>query len=144
MARTRKKRNKIRRRQKKRPLFWSSLIFTTNMTTAAITGLPLYSFLFACLTITSLVVHTEYNIATCIIDKIAIALIVIYGGYRMWLKRNSSAALLSLCILTFLFCVLVYVYGFLTDQFCFSTNATSWHILMHFIGSIGHQFIIFL
>lgn len=128
-------------------LFWSSLIFVTNMIHGFIAGLYLYSLLFASLTISSLVVHTNNNWLTNSIDKIMIGSIVLYGGYRMWTRRSTmfrSILLLTICFVTFLFCVWVYVYGQFTGQFCFSNNGDNWHATMHCIGSFGHHIIMLL
>jgi len=148
--RNKKKQNKKTNKNKtpaKSILFWSSLVFATNMIHGFVTGLYLYSFLFGSLTISSLVVHTENNWFTNSIDKIIIGSIVLYGGYRMWTRRNTSIRtifLLALCVLTFLFCVWVYVYGQITGQYCFSSNGDNWHAVMHCIGSFGHHIIMLL
>ena len=128
-------------------LFWSALVFVTNMVHGFVAGLYFYSFLFACLTISSLVVHIENNLLTNIIDKIVIGAIVLYGGYRIWTRRNTSIRtilLLAICFLTFFFCVWVYVYGCFTSKYCFSNNAHNWHAGMHCIGSFGHHIIMML
>jgi hypothetical protein len=138
---TRKKRY-VHKKPRKRPLFWSSLIYTTNMTHAFAVGLYLYSFCFACLTITSLVVHTEYNILTNVIDKFAIASIVIYGGYRVWSKINHSlrtALLLPICVVTFIATICIYAYNS-----NISKPIPLYHSIMHYISSFGHHAIILL
>lgn len=141
------KNQKKKKQTKPYILFWSSLIFVTNMIHGFIAGLYFYSLLFAGLTISSLVVHTNNNWLTNSIDKIMIGSIVLYGGYRMWTRRNTtfrSILLLAICFLTFLFCVWVYVYGQFTGQFCFSSNGDIWHATMHCIGSFGHHIIMLL
>ena len=145
-----KKRNKKTNQHEKRTpsiLFWSSLIFITNMIHGFVAGLYLYSFLFGSLTISSLVVHTKNNWFTNIIDKMIIGSIVLYGGYRMWTRRNTTIRtifLLTITVITFLFCVWVYVYGQFTGQYCFSSNGDNWHAAMHCIGSFGHHIIMLL
>ena len=137
---TMKKRYPVNKKVKKRPLFWSSLVYSTNMTHAFISGLYLYSFCFASLTITSLVVHTEYNIYTNIIDKLAIASIVIYGGYRMWNRKNDTYTfLLFLCFLTFFASIGLYTYNTYLAQY-----NPMYHVWMHWISSIGHHIILLL
>lgn len=138
-----KKRYPIKKKAKKiRPIFWSSLVFTTNMTHAFLSGLYLYSFCFACVTITSLVVHTEYNIYTSIIDRLAIASIVIYGGYRGWNRMDGSFRtwmILLLCAITFIITIWIYVY------ITFLSNHNSlYHVCMHCISSLGHHAILLL
>jgi hypothetical protein len=146
-----KKNQKKKTNKHKKPfisiLFWSALVFVTNMIHGFIAGLYFYSLLFAGLTISSLVVHTNNNWLTNSIDKIMIGSIVLYGGYRMWTRRNTtfrSILLMTICFVTFLFCVWVYVYGQFTGQFCFSSNGDIWHATMHCIGSFGHHIIMLL
>jgi hypothetical protein len=127
-------------------LFWSSLVLITNMWTAFLTRQYLYSFLFASLVISSLLVHTHNTIITNIWDKIWILSIVFYGGLRMSKEWSSAKSWqLAGCIITFLFVVWVYMYGFLTDSYCFDPlYGDVYHALMHLVGSIGHHMIIFL
>ena len=123
------------------PLVWSSLTFSTNMIHAFYSGLYTYSICFAFLTITSIIVHTEYNIYTNIIDKFAIAIIVIYGGYRVWSKIDGTlrtSLLIFLCVLTFCISVGLYIYKSGVN------DDTLYHIMMHYISSLGHHFIILL
>lgn len=50
-------------------------------------------------------------------------------------------------ILTFLGCIYFYIYGFITNKYCFCDEkciAQKYYFIMHFISSIGHHFIIFL
>jgi hypothetical protein len=127
-------------------LFWSSLVLTTNMWTAFMTRQYLYSFLFASLVISSLVVHTHNTILTNIWDKIWILSIVFYGALKMskkWSSANSWQ--LAGCIATFSCVVWFYMYGFLSDSYCFDPlYGKLYHALMHLVGSIGHHMIIFL
>lgn len=139
---TRKKRPVNKKTRRKRPLFWSSLVFTTNMIHAFIIGLYFYSFCFASLTITSLVVHTEYNIFTNVLDKCAIASIILYGGYRMWSKIDGSSrnhCLLFVCVLTFFASIGTYFY----NTFMIKHNPI-YHSVMHYISSFGHHIILLL
>jgi hypothetical protein len=139
---TRKRRPKLRIKRKTSPLFWSSLVFTTNMVHAFFAELYIYSFCFACLTITSLVVHTKYNIYTDIIDKFVIASIVIYGLGRMWEKYEYSLrtlAILFVCVLSFL--VSVGIYGY--QRYIIKHNP-AYHSAAHYICSLGHHLIILL
>jgi hypothetical protein len=139
--------NGKKEKEKSSILFWSSLVFVTNMIHAFIAGLYLYSLLFAGLTISSLVVHTKNNWLTNSIDKMMVVSIFLYGGYRMWTRRSTmfrSILLLTICFLTFSFCVWVYVYGCFTGQYCFSNNGDNWHATMHCVGSFGHHIIMLL
>jgi hypothetical protein len=134
-----------RKKDKHSPLFWSSLVFTTNMIHAFLAGFPLYSLLFASLTITSLIHHATYTVYSNILDKLAILSIVMYGGYLMWNKRDQSRFLLSICVITFLLCILFYIYGYMTRSYCFAKkNCDDWHMLLHIVGSFGHHMILLL
>lgn len=131
----------------KNVLIITSLLFATNTIHAFIAEKYLYAGFFAFLTLTSLVHHFCYTIYTNLIDKIAIALVVCYGGYLMWQKRDGSKFKLSICILTFLLCVLFYIYGYFTKTFCFTDcqdTCTIWHSLLHASGSFGHHAILLL
>jgi hypothetical protein len=149
-----KVKNKIKKNPEKKKekeqniLFWSSLVLSTNMWTAYLTGQYLYSILFASLTISSLIVHSHPHIISNLYDKLWISCIVLYGGYKMWNKRKiCNRWMLLFCVLTFLFCVWVYVYGFITSQYCFCDDVKKgnlWHAFMHIIVSLGHHSIIFL
>ena len=130
-------------------LLLSSFIFITNVTTAFINELYLYSGLFAILTITSLFVHyTKTEILPNIIDKIAVLLVVLCGAFTFHKKITIKKWLNCLIIvITFLVCIHLYIYGFFFKKYCFCPDnyeTYKYHVLMHIIGSIGHHFIIFL
>ena len=127
-------------------LFWSSLILATNILTAFLTRQYLYSLLFGSLVICSLIVHTYNTLSINLLDKLIIFFIIIYGAWKLSQKWSSAKSWqLAVCILTFLFCVWVYVYGFFTKSYCFDPlYGKLYHALMHLVGSIGHHMIIFL
>ena len=129
-------------------LIFTSLIFTTNIINAIYYKNYLYSLLFLGLTLSSIIVHSNDNIFTNILDKIIILLVIFYGGYIFINKINKNNYLLSfIIIITFLLCVVLYLYGYCFNQFCFSDNfnhAQYYHTLLHFIGSFGHNLIIIL
>jgi hypothetical protein len=107
----------------------------------------LYSFFFFCLTITSLYYHSTHTIHGNIIDKIAVACVVLYGGYMLYIKLEKSISLSIFIFITFLACVFLYIYGCFTNKFCFHPDAivaNNYHALMHIIASFGHNLIIFL
>ena len=134
--------------QKINILLFSSLFFITNILTAYYKKYYLYSFLFCILTLTSLIYHSNNNIYTNIIDKIAIISIVLYGAFTLYNKMNFNKCLNCLIILiSFLTCIYLFYYGFITKQYCFNNNkciANNYHSILHIISSIGHHFIIFL
>lgn len=151
-----KRKNKNRKKRESPLLFWSSLIFTTNMTANFLAEKYTYSFLFACLTITSLIFHSEhsppcYSIFVKGLDKLAICAIVIYGGSIVWatfhtvqLFTNWHIVLLLIIVLTFYMTIHLYVYGYLTNQYCYSKDGNYWHSILHLISSIGHHAILLL
>jgi hypothetical protein len=145
----RKKARKIKKQPSTNILFWSSLVFVTNMFAAFWRKYYLYSLFFACLTISSLVVHSHHTLATNLIDKVCIAAIVLYGGYMFYIKLPKinlwNSLFYAMCVSTFLFTIWVYIYGYITKQYCFcgdSELGNIWHSMMHVVSSIGHHFII--
>ena len=128
------------------PCFWSSLVYTTNMLSAYITGQYLYSILFGYLTVSSLIIHSYYSFWTSIIDRFFATSIVLYGGYKMYLKAGEANNLLvGIAVSTFLYAVFVYIYGYYTNSYCFSSEyGYLYHSSLHVLSSIGHHAIIFL
>jgi hypothetical protein len=129
-------------------LLLSSLFFITNGITAFLKEYYVYSFLFFNLTTTSLIVHYNDNFYTNIIDKISVSSIVSYGGYVLYNKINTDKWMnVFPIIITFLFCIYFYVYGFVVKEYCFCGEkcvSQKYHFVMHAISSIGHHFIIYL
>ena len=152
------KKHRHRKRRHRRPrlykdrreppsiLFWSSLVLMTNMWAAYMTGQYLYSMFFGSLVISSLVHHTRQTLATNLWDKLWIGSIVLYGGWKTFIKWGSSDFTYMMgCVLAFFFVVWVYVYGFFTQSFCFDPlYGDRYHALLHIVSSIGHHMIIFL
>jgi hypothetical protein len=127
-------------------LFFSSLFFITNMITAYWFEYYLYSFLFCMLTITSVIYHTNKNIYTNIIDKIAILAIVLYGAYILYHKKVLlTKTQIGIVVLSFLLCIFMFFYGYCTNKYCYDPDkGDQYHSLLHLISSIGHHLIIFL
>ena len=129
-------------------LIYSSLFFITNAITAFYNAYYLYSFLFCILTTTSLIVHNKDNIYTNTIDKIAVLSIVLYGAYMLYNKININKCVnCFIIIIKFLLCIYFYIYGFFSKKYCFCDEkniSEKYHFMLHFIGSVGHHFIIFL
>ena len=127
-------------------LQYSSLVFVTNVFVGIYYKLYLYSFLFLLLTVTSVSVHTEDILWINIVDKMVIFLIFLYGTYMLSQKVYNFESLIII-ISTFLFCIVVYIYGFLNQCFCFDEceNVAKYsHALMHIIGSSGHLLLMCL
>jgi hypothetical protein len=66
--------------------FYSSFIFLINVLIASYYKYYIYALLFFILWITSLIVHSNCNIYTNLLDKLAISLVVLYGGYIFYTK----------------------------------------------------------
>ena len=141
---------KRKRKSKKSILVISSLIFITNIFTAIYKKDYLYATLFSILAVTSLMFHSnKNNKLIMLLDKTAISLVVFYGGYVFY-NLNLQSTIYShlwrgFILSTFLFCILVYYYGYIEHKFCFHSNKTignQYHAMLHFIGSIGHHMII--
>lgn len=89
------------------------------------------------------------------LDRIAIALVVVYGGYLFWTKmmKKPDTRLVTdfvipfIIIATFLATIYLYCYGYLKKQFCFCEDFNSaclWHSLLHCCGAFGHICIVLL
>ena len=143
---TRKPKKKLKKSKQHNLLFFSSFIFITNAITAYYKNDIPYCLLFASLTATSLTVHTYDNNYTNTIDKIVISCVVLYGAYRLINKITPETQIFTifLIVLTFLSNVILYPYGYYSNQFCFHPQkyiADQYHYYLHVLGSIGHHLI---
>lgn len=148
---TKPKTHKPKKKPKKKPkqhnlLFFSSFIFITNAITAYYKNDIPYCLLFASLTATSLTVHIYDNIYTNKLDKFVIGSIFLYGAYRLINKISPETQIFTifLIVLTFLSNVILYPYGYYSNQFCFHPQkyiADQYHYSLHVLGSIGHHLI---
>jgi branched-subunit amino acid ABC-type transport system permease component len=124
------------------------MFFITNSFAAFYKKYYVYSLLFFILTLTSLIVHSNNTIYTNIIDKLAVGGIILYGAYMLYTKMSFEKFLeISLIVSTFFICIFLYVYGYYTESFCYHPEKRIrelYHIVLHFIASLGHHFIIFL
>lgn len=129
--------------------FYSCSVFITNAIHALVMNNIVYFFLFTGLFITSVVMRMYSNIYTIILDKIAIGLVILYGG-NLFLDKLltnglfTKALINTLIIATFLVTIFLYSYGYIIGGYCFGENGEAWHGLMHCISSIGHHLIMFL
>lgn len=132
--------------------FYSSLIFLTNIIIAYSYEDYCYSVLFFMLLITSLIVHSNDNVYTNLIDKAVIFCIVFYGAYIFFNKCKDINSIyhiiFSIIIVgTFLLTVYLYCYGYFYKKYCFcedEENAKLCHSFMHLVGSFGHNFIVLM
>ena len=125
-------------------LLISSLVFWTNMIMSLFLGKWVYSFLFALLMVTSLVFHSHPSPYTNGIDKVAILFVVCYGAYQLSLHNGTELYVMAI-VLSFLSCIGLYFYGYCTQQYCYDPEfGEEYHVLLHFISSLGHHAITFL
>jgi len=132
--------------------FYSSFVFLVNSSVAFYFGYLFYSIIFFTLLITSLIVHSTGNIYATIIDKIAIFMVVLYGGYLFYKKCskpiNMKKILYIISIVsTFLITIYLYYFGYLQSQYCFCQDrqiANMYHSFLHFISSMGHVLIVLM
>lgn len=135
--------------------FYSSFIFLVNVFIASYYKYYIYALLFFILWITSLIVHANCNIYTNLLDKLAISLVVLFGGYIFYTKliekydtiMMSQIMMIITIIATFLLTIYLYCYGYFCNDYCFYQDddvSQLWHSLMHCIGSFGHICIVLL
>jgi hypothetical protein len=127
------------------PLVYTSLIFATNATTAFMVSEYSYSFLFATLTITSVITHQTDWLYINLLDKMTIGCIVIKGALLLKAKYlTSHPFILFLVVATFMYCVVFYCVGAILKRWCLDPDLNvrnKWHVLMHALGSCGHHLI---
>lgn len=124
----------------------SSLLFITNTGLAYSKKYYVYAGFFLFLTITSLVYSLNTSIYSFIIDKIAILMVIAYGGYVLYKHSNSiSKTYFAFIISTFVATIVLYYYGYKNGCFCFDTDyciAENYMALVHIFSCIGHNMII--
>jgi hypothetical protein len=127
--------------------YYSSFVFILNILFAYYNQYYTYATLFFILLVTSIIHHSHYNETTCIIDKIAVYMVVFYGGYLFYhkimrgLSTTKEYIMSFVIVFTFLLTGILYHYGKMNQCFCFyheESIAARYHALMHIIASIGH------
>lgn len=132
--------------------FYSSFIFLVNSIVAFYFGYLFYSIIFFILVITSLIVHSNNNIYTNIIDKIPIFMVVFYGGYLFFKKclrpiDIKQVVYMITIVSTFLITIYLYYFGYLNTKYCFCEDkeiANLYHSFLHFVSCIGHVLIVLM
>ena len=118
--------------------FYSAFFFLTNVLSCIYFREYVYALLFCMLFGTSILVHGYLNNQYMnIIDKLAILLVVFYGGYKMY--TNCDPTTISLLTLFINICFIATIYIFLSKHYTINL-----HILLHLFSSIGHHLILFL
>lgn len=137
-------------------LIFSSFIFLTNFIFGLYKNEIIYSILFLFLTITSVSVHSYNNVIINIIDKFVIFSIFCYDLYLIYYKvilsntdilSISQTSKLIAIFSSLFFVLLMYIGGYFLNEFCFEPyekNTEIYHILMHFVGSLGSIWILYL
>uniref|UniRef100_A0A6C0B801 Uncharacterized protein n=1 Tax=viral metagenome TaxID=1070528 RepID=A0A6C0B801_9ZZZZ len=135
-------------------LTYTALLFITNFINARFNGYYYYSTWFYLLIITSILFHGFYpkSIVMNLIDKIPILGIVATGSYIFYTKTNvvsyPKKITFGLFIIgSFVYVLLIFFYGFLTEQFCFNPDqkiANTYHAMIHLVSSISHHAIIMM
>ena len=109
----------------------------------------LYSALFFTLFVSSIIYHTYYTDYTYVFDKIAIMMVVFYGGYIFYEKMAKLPISISsiIVVATFLSTIVLYYFGYISNQFCFDCDrdvADIYHGFIHLLSCIGHICIVVL
>ena len=101
--------------------------------------------IFFCLFTTSIIVHYSNTFYSNLFDKLSIIMVVCYGGflyYKKLLTTTEVTWIHYVPLLCFHLTIYLYVYGSLTDQYCFDNNfalANLYHSLLHIVSSVGHH-----
>lgn len=144
----------------------SCLVYLTNVGTCWMMGEYTYAKWFMALVATSILVHTNTNTYTILIDKVPITGIVLYGGYTyyrcIYTDRNNRNIIemekggrvggtnvigVYVPLASFIVVCILYIVGYWMRQFCFDSEhkiSTRYHALVHLISSIGHHAILLL
>ena len=118
--------------------FYSAFLFLTNVLTCIYFREYVYALLFFILFGTSILVHSYLdNWYMNIIDKLAILMVVSYGGYKIY--KNCNPTTISLLTLFINICLISTIYIFLSKHYTINL-----HVLLHLFSSIGHHLILFL
>ena len=126
-------------------LFYSSFLFLSNAATTFYKKYFVYSFMFLCLTLTSLVFHSDPTPLKMRVDQCVVAAVLIYGGWLFYKKLPANPIWVAAVLFTFMLAVYLYTYGFYTQQYCFHPDkmvGNRYHCLVHVIASLGHNLII--
>lgn len=130
-------------------LVFSSFFFLVNTIICYYYNYYLYSALFFTLFVSSIIHHTYYTDYTYAFDKIAIMMVVLYGGYVFYEKMTKLPISITsiIVVATFLSTIVLYYFGYISNQFCFDCDqdvAHIYHGFVHLLGCIGHVCIVIL
>jgi len=130
-------------------MVFSSWFFLINTIICYYYDYYLYSALFFTLFVSSIIHHTYYTDYIYVFDKIAIMMVVLYGGYIFYEKMAKLPISITstIVVATFLSTILLYYFGYISNQFCFDCDQNAAHLyhgLMHLLSCIGHICIVIL
>lgn len=126
-------------------LVYSSFVFLTNAATSFYKKYVVYFLMFLCLTLTSIVFHSNPTYLKMRVDQCLVAAVVLYGGWLFYKKLPARPVWVAAVLSTFVLAVFLYMYGFYTQQYCFDPDKTvgdQYHCLLHGVASLGHHLII--
>ena len=127
-------------------LVFTSLFFITNAIVAYLTNQYIYAVISIGLFISSVIHHYIYSDLTNFFDKFFVYLFMCFGGYTLYQKISTTNIVKTVSIIAFfVFSIIVYNYGKMSNQFCFDPNiivANIYHGLLHILSSFGHNLII--
>lgn len=129
--------------------FYSSFIFITNALVSLSYKEYAYAACFLALFLTSILYRTMKNVATNILDKIAIASVVFLGGNLFLSKFSPESNLIHqiIIICTFVTTIYLYYYGYCYTKYCYDSDpfiAQKYHAFLHIFASFGHHLILLL
>ena len=129
---------------------FSSFIFLTNIINNYLYNELVYAFIFFCLFVTSIIFHYTNTFHSNIFDKFSILMVVCYGGLVYYKKVKTTTEINWLHyvpLLCFFLTIYLFLYGYLTDSYCFCSDckiANLYHSLLHIISSVGHHAIVMI
>jgi hypothetical protein len=123
--------------------YYSCHVFLINVFFNWLNGEFMYGLLFLLLFATSIFFYTYNDLVPFLLDQMAIFMVIFYGFILFMVKKKT--VLSSLLILsTFLTTLYLYLYGYITDSYCYGIYEEEWHSALHLISSIGHLAILFM
>ncbi len=117
---------------------WSSCFFLINISACFLTEKYIYGVLFVLLLTTSFIVHgTEEALWKTILDKLAIAGVVAYGG-TVFFHSLYSFSIIH-CFIVFTLFQVLYLYQYILEiRDSDIETANIHHAFLHFVVSMGH------
>ena len=117
---------------------WSSCFFLINIFACFFKEKYIYGVLFVLLLTTSFIVHgTEEALWKIILDKLAIAGVILYGGTVFFNSFHLFGIIHYIIVFTFI--QVIYLYSYILEiRDSDIETANIHHAFMHFVVSMGH------